>query len=241
MSKSTPAMNSFRPIGFFTLAGVANADVQEDQVVGVQKNPLPEFRAPEGVVLCAIFANWPNHPEGVLRFTRYYGALRAPLTPGATFSFRIRDWHEDQSRIRSAWDMIRYISEKFGLADHGDFQQETIPVEKGEELIQRPGKLEYKAQSLFRLLWLEFASIPLERLRKCVRPRCQTPYFVAMHLGQRYCSDTCSRWAQREWKKAWWNSRGADWRHRKAKAKAEAKAKAKGKRLQKIRKTKGAR
>jgi hypothetical protein len=219
MSKSTPAMTSFRPIGFLTLAGVANADLRDDRVVGVQKDPLPEFRAPNGVTFCAEFANWADNPEGVLRFTRRFGSLRATLNPGATFSFSISDWKRDQSSIRSAWEMTRYIFEKFGLNRYGEFRREAIPVELGEELICRPGRLEYKTQSLFRLLWMEFASIPFERLRKCERPNCQTPYYVAIHLGRKYCSDTCAQWAQREWKKNWWNSRGADWRKRKSKLK----------------------
>jgi hypothetical protein len=206
-------------------------ELQNDRVVGIQKNPLPEFRGPEGVVLCSEFANWANHPEAILRFTRRFGSLRAPLISGATFSFLVSDWQRDQSQIRSQWNMISYVSKKFGLVRHGALEQEAIPVELGEELIRRRGTLEYKTQSLFRLISLELASIPFERLRKCACPDCRTPYFVATHLGQKYCSDTCAQWAQREWKKAWWDSRGADWRQRKAKAKKD--------RLPKKRKTRG--
>jgi hypothetical protein len=110
-----------------------------------------------------------------------------------------------------------YLMEKWGFVPRSERSQRTIPVEAGEELILRDGRLEYKAKSLSRLLHLELLSIPPARLRTCVRPGCNTPYFVAHHLGQRYCTESCARWAQGEWKRKWWNEFGAEWRLRKTK------------------------
>src|SRR5260370_36343950 len=214
---STPI--SRRDIAFFTQAGVSSAELRGDDIVGVQQSPLPEFRVPRNVDFCAEFANWPNDAGGVLRFTQQYGALRAPLIPGAKFSFRISNWQKDQAQIRSVWVMTQYVSDKFGLDHNGDFHQKVIRVEEGEELVRRVEGLEYRTGSLFRLLWMEVASIPIERLRKCGRPDCQTPYFVATHLGQKYCSKPCGDWAQREWKMDCWRKRGPDWRRKKSKAK----------------------
>jgi hypothetical protein len=215
--KSTPISNLRHGISFFTLAGVSSAELRGSEIVGTQQSPLPEVRGPENAVLCAEFANWPNDAEGVLRFTQRYGALRAPLIPGAKFSFQISDWQKDQALIRSSWEMTRYIAQKFGLLKYGNFRQAAVRIEEGEEFIIRERGLEYRTGSLFRLLWMELISIPIVRLRKCLQLDCQTPFFVATHLGQKYCSKQCAHRAQREWKRDWWRERGADWRREKRK------------------------
>lgn len=153
-----PCKQLFRPMTFCTPAGVANAELHGDEIVGVQKNPLTEVRAANGVALCARFANWPNDPKGVLSFTRRYGVLRERPHPGAAFLFRTADWQLDQQLLRREWDYFAYISNKWGSVNNDDFTQSAIPVADGEELVHRDGKLEYKTQSLLRLLRLELAS-----------------------------------------------------------------------------------
>ena len=214
-----PYKQLFRPMTFCTPAGVANAELHGDEIVGVQKNPLTEVRAANGVALCARFANWPNDPKGVLSFTKRYGVLRERPHPGAGFSFRTADWQLDQQLLRREWDYFAYISDKWGSVNDGGFSQSAIPVADGEELVHRDGKLEYRTQSLLRLLRLELASFSFHGLRKCRRPGCKTPYFVTNNLKTRYCCDACGQWAQREWKKKWWEDRGAEWRQRRAKTK----------------------
>ena len=72
-------MKSIQQLHFYTLAGVSDAQLEGDTITSVQKDPLRELRSGQNGILCSEFANWPNDTEGVLRFTRRYGALRAPL------------------------------------------------------------------------------------------------------------------------------------------------------------------
>jgi hypothetical protein len=214
MSMSTPANNPFRQLAFFTLAGVAITELKGELIVGAQKDPLPDFRGAVDGHLCAHFVNWPTDPKAIEGFTRKFGSLRAPLKSGQTFAFRLSDWKLDQDRIRAAWDQSLYLFQKFGLRNHGSLALRTVPAEDGEEFVSKHGALEYKANSLFRFLWLEFASTSLERLRKCKLKDCPTPYFIASHLGQRYCTEVCAHQAQCEWKKNWWKDRGTNWRQK---------------------------
>jgi len=207
-------MKTLQRLRFYTLAGVSGAQLQGDTVTIVQKNPLPEFRGAQNGTFCSEFANWANDAEGVLRFTRRYGALNAPLVSGAEYSFLIGEWQREQLRIRSAWDMTQYIFKEFRLHRHGDPQQEVVRVEEGEEFVRRSGTLEYKTRSLYRLIWMQLVSFPQERLLICCRPDCSTRYFIATHLRQKYCSDLCAHWAQRGWKREWWKKHGDDWRRR---------------------------
>jgi hypothetical protein len=219
---STPAYvreNSFRRIDFFTLAGVSKAELNSEgsQVIAVQKNPLSAFRSMEGVFLCAEFANWPSDAAGVLRFTRRYGALTAPIEPGVQFSISVADWKDYQEKVRGYWQFAKACHDQLGWKDHGIDGMNGVPVEKGEEFVCFPEKLEYRTASLFRFILLEFHSIPFESLRMCASSSCSNRYFVATHLSQRYCSALCARSAQSQWKKNWWLKSGEQWRRSRAK------------------------
>jgi hypothetical protein len=213
--------NSFRHLSFFTLAGVSRAELQSNgqEIIAIQKNPLPEFRPKDGAYLCAEFANWPNDAKSVLRFTKRFGGLTLPLDAGGKSTILITDWINHQKMLRSSWDMASYVFEKFGFRNHGVMGLQEVRVEVGESFFCMANRLEYRARSLFRFVLMEFHSIPWERLRKCRRKDCSNPYFVARHLGQRYCSDTCALSIQREWKKQWWNTHGPAWRKKRLKDK----------------------
>jgi len=59
-----------------------------------------------------------------------------------------------------------------------------------------------------------------DRMRYCPNPACPAPYFIAKKRRQKYCSDACALPAQREFKRAWWDEHGEEWRA-KRKRKAE--------------------
>ena len=213
-----PGKNSFRQVDFYTLAGVSKAELKPDgeEIVVIQKNPLPECRVEHGRFLCTEFVNWPADAPGVLRFTRHYGALTAPLTSGAKFSFSVADWKKHQQMVRDYWEFAQACHEQLNFRNHGTGGVEFIPVASNEEFVCLADKLRYKAASLFRFILLEFNSIPFERLRKCKLLGCSTPHFVAGHLGQRYCSSVCARSIQSQWKKNWWDQSGKAWRKNRA-------------------------
>jgi hypothetical protein len=75
-------------------------------------------------------------------------------------------------------------------------------------LAYRNGHLAYTAPTLYTFLYLDLVTCPAQRLKKCARPDCQHPYFLAHHLGQNYCSEPCASWAQRRLKRDWWNRVG---------------------------------
>jgi hypothetical protein len=179
------------------------------EIVVVQKQPLPEFYGDDGIYLCAEFANWSSDASSVLRFTRRYGSLLSFQEHGKRHIFSIAEWKKRQDEVRHLWSL------SVSLAENGYrnsvFGFETIKVESGEDFGCTPEKLVYRTKSLFRFIWVEFHCIPIDRVRLC-RANCNTPYFVATHLGQQYCSDVCARTAQRASKKNWWKNSGPEWR-----------------------------
>lgn len=192
------------------------------EVAAIPKEPLSEFRGEHDLYLCAEFANWPSDASGVLRFTRHYGILTASIESRGQFTFAIADWIDRQNRLRRLWDLSVNLAERLEHRNHA-FGLETFQVENGEDFFLTLEGLVYRVKSLFRFIWIEFHCIPLDRLRKCRAGDCTTPYFVAKHLGQRYCSDICARSGQREWKKNWWKKRGAAWRHARGKKRKKRK------------------
>jgi hypothetical protein len=48
--------------------------------------------------------------------------------------------------------------------------------------------------------------------RRCGNPECPARYFFAARRSQKYCSTECSKPAQREAERRWWNKNGAAWR-----------------------------
>lgn len=60
-----------------------------------------------------------------------------------------------------------------------------------------------------------------DRVLRCANPECPTPYFFRNRKGQTYCSTECSKPAQRESKRKWWQ------RERSQKAKLQTKGRKK--------------
>ena len=98
-----------------------------------------------------------------------------------------------------------------------------IPLTLGQEIKVAPGEqfswdydnLSFRAATLQRLLILTLYNQPPARLRKCKRPDCLHPYFLADRARRMYCSDLCANWAQRAVKRKYWGNHGSDARRSK--------------------------
>jgi hypothetical protein len=75
----------------------------------------------------------------------------------------------------------------------------------------------FKLPSRTELLLLEFMKWA-DLTKYCDNPDCNAPYFIASRRTQKYCSDVCSKPAQRENKRQWWAENGSRWRAARAKA-----------------------
>lgn len=205
----TPA-NSIQRVSFWTLAGVEKAELIEDEIIGRFADNLRPFLERKGHRLFEEYANWPNDSQGMLRFTMRYGPMEESARPSRDFRFPLRRWQWWQSSFRENWEFLMphpnvHASTGFFAGTAGDRGWDYDPKEG----------LRYRVANLWEYLRLSLMACPKERLKKCARPECQHPYFVARHLKQNYCSEQCGRWAQQQWKKRWWHKHGKKRRDRK--------------------------
>lgn len=209
--------NSVPAVEFFALAGVSEAEGDGVQVSGTWSDLPVELNLRRTAALAEEFANWPNNPESILKFTRKYGPLEAPHSlssggRGAPFRFLVEWWRQEQRRFQMEWQL------DFRLRDIPS-SGKVIYTSPNEYFVLTSSGLKFRAGSLLRLLYFGLDGIPSARLRICLRPDCTHPYFAARHLKQTYCSDECARWGQRQWKKQWWAEHGDDWRATRRKTK----------------------
>jgi hypothetical protein len=192
----TPA-KSLHDFRFCTLGGVEDVRLEGPEVIGRFKDELVEFKGLPKRRLIEDFLNWPSDSESILRFTRRYGPLQQEPVRGAAFRFPPISWEVDQRFFRKHWR---------SAAKYPDWQPD------GGTLAFRNGRLTYTAKNLYMYLYMDLFTSEAKRLRLCRRPDCPHPYFIAGHLKQRFCSDQCAEWGQREWKKQWWKEHGETWR-----------------------------
>jgi hypothetical protein len=151
------------------------------------------------------FANFPDSAGKIVQFTKKYAPLRVEFEVSEAFRFKLDNWRKDQAIFRRMWERHH----KKGV---GEFDRSG----KEEGLAYIGGSLCYTTGNLWGLLSLALLARPRDLLRKCKRPDCPNPYYVAHHRGQAYCSDLCGHWAQRKWKRKWWNEVGKNARSKKA-------------------------
>ena len=177
-------------------------------IVGKWKSePLVFYGLRGGRLLIEDFLNWPSDDAGILRFIRKYGPLYDSPLVADSFGVNIVLWSRWKKSIRGEWEGLME-------APH-TFEFETAVNNAVLSYVNR--RFELRVDCLRAFLELELASCDRKRLRKCEAPECSTPYFVARHLRQKYCSDKCAEWAQKSWKKKWWEEHGEEWRRNHAK------------------------
>jgi hypothetical protein len=205
----TPTKSNQR-FRFCTLAGVEDVRlVHSNKIVGRFRATLDEFYGPKHRLI-EDFLNWPSDPESILRFTRKYGPLQAPPAGGKEFEVFWHPWTLDQRRLRSMW-------RRNHLFELNEWERSS------GTLAYRNGWLTYTAPNLYVFLYMDLVTSEAKRLRVCKRLDCPNAYFIARHLKQRFCSDKCAEWGQREWKKQWWTEHGAAWRQQRKESKLKKK------------------
>jgi hypothetical protein len=193
----TPA-KSLRSFRFCTLAGVTDVRLVGEEIHGRWLETLHEYYGPHSRRLIEDFLNWPDDPEGILRFIRKYGPVdQTPPAPGEEFLSNLAVWRAAQEHLRELWQH---------LSKFPDWEPE------GGSLAFRKGFLTYTAASLYMFLYMDTVTCSAKHVRRCKREDCPHPYFIAKHLKERFCSDVCAAWGQREWKKQWWKEHGQAWR-----------------------------
>lgn len=170
-------------------------------MVGQWEKAYPSCRSSKPDRVLSRFANWSTNDEQILRFTRKYGPLTEPVVGrGRRFSFGLAQWRRAHEEFCALWDEQMTFAGK-GYLLGGDSL--SFPADAGDELDFAYRQWSYITSTLERWLRLELLSAPTERLRRCAKPGCQTPFFIASHGRQAYCSKRCAAWVQRLAKAKW--------------------------------------
>lgn len=222
--------NSFLDLLCPTLAS-PRAELHGDEIVYSSEQlgqPFAQSRRGTESVLEA-FVSTEQDAESILRFTRRFGPLRRPLRGAKEFRQPLEAWRNYQNWFRQVWrsragnapQLIKFRAKSENVPEERYFSitdAQSWPLEKGEHLlISREGRVGLLTENLERFLRFQLLSLPLGRARICRRPDCATPYFIAKHQRQNFCSDLCAQWGQRQWKKNWWAEHGEAWRKQRTK------------------------
>jgi hypothetical protein len=222
MKSKSPA-KSLQRTAFSVLAGVEAVVLNQEEISGRFGHLLRSFFRSKRGQMSEEFANCRSDGSGVLRFTRRFGPLEDEPRAGRSFRFRLDKWRNNQEGFRLLWAIVQTgeSSDAWGKMTDGGFKSVfqlerdggwILKVNDPEIWSYNGTALAYQASSLFRFLIFDLLSCPRERLRQCPRQACQTPFFVARHPKQNYCSDVCAAEGRAKWKRQWWANHGKEWR-----------------------------
>jgi len=198
-------MNSHNAFRFCALAGVCDVRLVGEEIRGrwKQDEELTRYYGPPKELLVQKFVNWRDDPDSAVKFTSRYGPLYLPPEPGKEFSTRVEYWRNQQMKFRTNWgDIVSSKNKKFDF--YSSIQHSFLSVVNGE--------LELCVGKLADFLVLELCLCDRKRLRVCAAEDCHSPYFIAPHGRQQYCSDLCAQVGQRKAKLRWWAVKGPEWR-----------------------------
>jgi hypothetical protein len=188
---------------FQIVAGTKEAQLDGD-TISCQLTTAPlVIRKP--VALCEEFANSPDTPSRILRFTKKYAPLSFGnvLKPGDQFVFELDGWQGYQNLFRRAWK--RRMSNAGSLGPEIRVLREWEFPERSRLIFSR-NESTLELQSLTDVINLSFAWLPWNRIRFCPAEGCEAPFFVAAHLRQTYCrAESCMDWGDRKLKREYWS------------------------------------
>lgn len=152
------------------------------------------------------FANCPPERDAIMNFTKEYGPLCAVPDKKGDIRFTLAEWRDLQNKYKQIWnELIPKRKVKFPNAQ--------LPTHFDEKFVWWFSELTYQVADLYRLLLLELYSISRQRVRKCKHANCTQPYFIAEHLGRKYCLK-CREVARRETKRKSWVRNNHRWAKR---------------------------
>ena len=183
------------------------------------------------------FVNTDQDPQSILRFTKRFGPLQRLQRGQKEFSLSLQDWRKHQEWLRGQWR--RRAEDASAVRKRaGRFSPQSWTFESDEHLLfSSSGRVLIVTNSFRRLIEFAWFSTPTDHVRICANPECKTPYFASKDFRQRFCSEVCAQWGQRQWKREWWAARGNDWRKNRSIERATKHSEKKGKRPDGTRKT----
>ena len=196
-----------------TAIGTKDVRIEGDEITGLWADPT-ELTAPRRPMLVEEFLKWDRASKSIVQFTQRYAPLLWTGCPAdmpddalpaedQPFRFPIDAWCHMQEQFQDVWRLI-CSSEHRNAGFKGYFSP-------ADSISVSAGRVVFRAQNLRLFMVMEIVTSHLERLRVCKRPGCATPYFVAHHAKEAYCSPSCAEWAQAEIKKKWWAESGKSW------------------------------
>lgn len=158
--------------------------------------------------LIAPFVNWPGDSDSIVEFTQRYGPLTKEAKPGAEFKFDLQEFKDAQERFRDMWR---------------NFRQYTGPAtdlmkELGGSILLHKGSVFYIVSTLYKYLYVDLLTTPVEQVRICRREECTHPYFIAEHLNRQFCETKCAKQYRSEENREWWQMHGKSWRSHRRKS-----------------------
>lgn len=137
--------------------------------------------------------------DAILLFTKKFGPLTIPYRRSSSFRFSIREWKAARRVLHFAWKAA-----STGAKGNRDF---TIPLDAQDCFNLENGQATFRTQKLITFAALEIASIPADRLKTCENRSfgCESPFFFASDLREKYCSEACAHESKKRKKLKWWN------------------------------------
>src|SRR5215469_12489594 len=186
--------------GFETLAKAESAEVEGAEITGSFSEATLVLTG-DAARVCESFANHPNEPAAIARFTKRYGPLAIPRGTNAEFRFGVDDWVKQQAELRDNWRELAALS-NLGSRRVACLQTNVPrPIQ-----IVFPGKgFRLRLATVLDLMYVHLLSIPREYIRVCPAANCGK-CFVALHLKQTYCGrPACVAWGKKKLKLEYWN------------------------------------
>src|SRR5262245_1489817 len=197
-------------------------ELDGESVRGHCRRDIDEIRYRRMPTLVTDFLNWPDDQGAILKFTKKYGPMvvhqREPskgtgflshkglptwqLWPGESWQFSVQEWRNLQVVLRAEWESR--------VGQREEAHRVWLWYEDMLQFHKTADRISLQIATPLRFLRISLNALPTERMKKCRRPTeegCPTPYFVATHLRQEYCSIECAAWAQKATKREWWKQR----------------------------------